>query len=121
MENLTMEIDWVPIIMFLTTGAVFILFFYFRFRTRRELQQTLRAAIDKGAELTPEVLDRLGEPTRPKNADLRRGLIALFVGIGFAVFAVVLGEEEATRPMLAVSAFPFLIGIAYLGLWKFRE
>ncbi len=116
-----MEIEWVPIVMFLSTGGVLALFFYFRFRTRREFQATLRAAIDKGAELTPEVLERLGEPARPKNADLRRGLISLCVGIGFAVFAIVLGEEDATRPLLAVSAFPFLIGIAYLGLWKFRE
>ncbi|MGB5211662.1 MAG: DUF6249 domain-containing protein [Gammaproteobacteria bacterium] len=121
MDNAAMEEVWVPIIMFLTMGAIFILFFYFRFRTRREFQQTLRIALDKGAELTPDVLDRLGEPARPKTADLRRGLFGLFIGIAFAVFGLVLGEEDAIRPLLAVGAFPFLVGIAYLGLWKFRE
>lgn len=115
-----MEIEWVPIVMFASFGVVLSLFFFFRFRIRKEVQHTLRVAIEQGQELTPEVLDRLGESTSGV-ADLRRGVLSMAVGIGVAAFGIFLGEEDALRPMLAISAFPFLVGLAYLGLWKFRE
>jgi hypothetical protein len=107
-----MEIEWVPIVMFLSVAIVLGL--------RREIQRTLRTAIEQGQELTPEVLDRLGESTAGV-ADFRRGVLSMAVGVGVAAFGVFLGEEDALRPMLAISAFPFLVGLAYLGLWKFRE
>jgi len=116
-----MNIDLNSIAFFLAFIVVAFLFFYFRFRTRQVYQDTLRAALDKGLELTPEMIESLGEKKPPKNADLRRGIIGLGIGIGFAVFGLTLGEEDAVRPLLAVSAFPFVIGLAYLGLWKFRE
>ncbi len=81
----------------------------------------MRQAIDKGHELTHDLLERLGEPSKPGSSDLRRGIIGLTIGAGIAVFGVVLGEEDAVRPLLAISAFPFLVGIAYLGLWKFSD
>lgn len=115
-----MEIEWVPIVMFLSVALIFSLFFFFRFRTRKEIQRTLRAAIEQGQELTPDILDRLGE-TRSGIADLRRGAISVALGIAILAFGVLLGEEDALGPLLAISAFPFLIGLAYLGLWKFRE
>lgn len=121
MDPPLMNIEWVPIVMFISLALVAVLFFYFRFRTRREMQQTVRAALDKGAELSPELLQQLGEPQRPKNADMRRGIIGVFLGIAFGAFGVLLGEEDAVRPMLAIGAFPLLVGVAYLGLWKFRE
>lgn len=115
-----MDINWVPIVMFVSFALVLSLFFFFRFKIRKEIQHTLRAAIEQGQELTPEVLDRLGQaPARV--ADLRRGILSIAVGLGVASFGVFLGEEDALRPMLAISAFPFLVGLAYLGLWKFRE
>lgn len=116
-----MDIDLVPITMFAATALVFCLFFYFRFRSRREVQQTLRSAIEKGHELTPELLEQLGEARPGRTADLRRGVIAVGIGLGFAAFGLVLGEEDAVQPLVAVGTFPFLVGLAYLGLWKFRE
>ena len=116
-----MDIELVPITFFLVIALIAVMFFYFRFRARREFQQTLRAAIDKGVELTPDMLDRLGNPKAPEKADLRRGVIALAIGVGFAAFGLLLGESDAIGPFLALGAFPFLIGLAYLGLWKFRE
>ena len=115
-----MDVQWVPIVMFSSFAAVLGLFFFFRFRSGREIQRTLRAAIEQGQELTPEVLDRLGQ-TRSAVTDLRRGILSIAIGLGVAAFGVFLGEEDALRPMLAISAFPFLVGFAYLGLWKFRE
>lgn len=111
---------FIPIAFFIATVLVVWIVILFRYRGRRDVQATYRAAIERGQELTPELLERLGE-RQPKNRDLRRGVVLLGTGLAFAIFGVVLGEEDAIRPMLAVGAFPFLIGAAYLGLWKFGE
>ncbi|MDH3589132.1 MAG: DUF6249 domain-containing protein [Gammaproteobacteria bacterium] len=112
---------WIPIVLFAATALVLWAFFYYRYRSRSDLQATVRQAIEKGHELSPELLARLGEPNDPKTADLRRGIVAVAVGMGFAVFGVVLGEQDAIRPLIAVGTFPFLVGVAYLGLWLFTK
>ena len=109
----------IPISMFLALAVVISLFFMFRYRARRDLQDTLRTAIDKGQELTPEIIEQLGTPPASPDRDLRRALIALGVAGGFALFAVVLGEEDAVRPLLAVSCFPLVVGIAFLLMYRF--
>jgi hypothetical protein len=121
MEPVIANVEWVPITLFLCLAVVVVLFLYFRYRSRREAQQTVRAALEKGVQLTPELLQQLGEPQRPRNSDLRRGVIAMSLGIGFAAFGLLVGEEDAVRPFLAIGAFPFVVGVAYLGLWKVRE
>ena len=110
----------IPSVFFLAIVAVVWLVMVFRYRASKEVQATYRAAIERGQELTPELLDRLGA-AQPKNRDLRRGIVLVAVGLGFAAFGLVLGEEDATRPMVAIGAFPFLVGAAYLGLWRFNR
>ena len=116
-----MEISeiWIPIVMFIATGAVLSFWLYFRFRSRREVQQTVRTAIEKGQELSPDLLDRLGQPRASGNIDLRRGVIAIAIGLGLAVIGFAVGHEQAVRPLVAAGALPFLVGVAYLALWRF--
>lgn len=111
----------VPSIMFISAAVVLGLFFMYRYRTRTELQRTVRAALDKGQELTPEIIERLGQKRQTSQEDLRRALIWLAVGLGFVAFGLLLDEEEAVRPLIAVGSFPLLIGIAYLIMSRFGE
>ena len=97
------------------------LFFWFRLRARRDMQDTIRVALDKGHELSPELIDRLGHPKAPKDRDFRLGIIWLAVAIGIAMFSFAVPEEEATQPLLGIAAFPCVIGIAYLILNKFAK
>ena len=108
----------VPMSLFFSVAIIVGLFVYFRYRARSETQKTLREAIERGQEMTPEFIKLLGDPPRQPNADLRRGIVALAIGAAFALFGVLLGEEDAIRPMLAVASFPCVIGLAYLALWK---
>ena len=96
-------------------------FFWLRFRSRREMQETIRAALDKGQELSPELIDRLGEPKKPKDRDFRLGIIWVAVAAAFAIFAFAVPEEDAFRPLLGIASFPFVIGVAYLILNKFAR
>ena len=118
---------FVPIVMFIAIAVVACVGLYMRHRTSQAVQETVRTAIEKGQELTPEILERLGQqapkrrPADLKLADLRRGVILISVGLGIAAFGTLVGEDHATRPLLAIGALPFMIGVAYLGLWKFGK
>lgn len=109
-----MQEEWIPIVMLISVAAVFIVWFYLKFRSRLETQQTFRLALEKGSELSPEFIKQLAEPEPSKDRDLRRGLIWVALGVAMATFGLTLGEPDATQPLLASSAFPGSIGIAYL-------
>jgi hypothetical protein len=109
--------DLIPITLFLMIGVVLCMFFYFRHRTRQEMQQTVRAAIERGQELSPEVLEALiGDPGGSR--DLRRALIWIAVALGFAGFGW--GVDEVA--LYGIGAFPLFVGLAYLVLfWVSRR
>ena len=56
------NVEWVPIIMFMSIAFVIAMMQLFRYRARRDMQETIQKAIDKGHELTPELIDRLCDP-----------------------------------------------------------
>ena len=113
--------EMIPIVMFVSIAVVFIALFWFRYRSRSEMQQTVRNALDKGVELSPELIDRLGAPKPNKHKDLRLGAIWMSLAVGLILIAFVnpASEPEAFRGILAGAAFPFSIGSAYLLLWHF--
>ena len=117
------DVDWVPIVMFIGLTVVFSLVVWFRFRTRREMQATLRTAIDKGQEITPEIAERLGSPKPPPNRDLRFAFIWLAIALSLAIFGLLFphGGRDMLFIMLGSAAFPFCIGVAYYLMWRFTE
>ncbi len=116
-----MHDNFIPITMFIGLTIVVSLFFWFRYGARHDIQETIRAALDKGMELSPEVIDRLGHPQAPKNRDLRLALIWLALGIALVLCGFALGQPDALRGILAGAAFPFCLGVAYLIMWRFTE
>ena len=108
----------IPFGFFLLLGIIGWGFFSFRHKGRAELQQTIRQALDKGQELSPELVDRISEPKAEPTRDLRRGLIWAGLAIGTALFGIALPEEEATRVFLGVAAWPLMIGIAYIIMYN---
>ena len=113
--------EWIGFTSVVVPGVLLAVFFWFRYKSRMQMQDTIRHAMDKGQELSPELIDRLGHPKAPKDKDLRLGVIWLAIAIGFAMLAFGIPEEEATGVILSVAAFPAAIGIAYLILHKFAR
>jgi len=102
-------------------------------RDRREVQQTVRAAIEKGQPLPPEVIDSLSkEATRnlpSRSRDLRQGVIWLAVGVGLAAFGLISemswGSDGWEGPnfggIVGIAAIPATIGVAFIVLSFFNK
>jgi hypothetical protein len=105
----------------LILAAVIFVGLYFRYRARVDAQVTIRAALEKGQPLSPELLERLMLPiasnANRRNVDLRRGVILVAVGVGIGVIGV--AAAPTLKEALAFAVLPFVIGLAYIALWKF--
>lgn len=112
---------------------------YLRSRDRDKLHETLRIAYEKGQPVPPELVEALvNEPKvqqRPgrnsPDRDLRRGIVMVFIGLGFAAaaYALYLGISVFSETgawitgecVAATGAIPGFIGLAYLLLWLARR
>lgn len=109
---------------------------YFKSRERRELQATVRAAIDKGQPLPPEVIEAMGkEATRnvsSRTRDIRRGIIWLAVGVGLAAFGFIGemgwsndswgdGPAHIGNGLFGLACIPTTIGLAFIVLSFFNK
>jgi len=120
-----MDEVWIPIIMFLVIGAICIVPVYLKSRERIEMQSTLRAAIDKGQPVPPEVIEALTRNVKvaPTSlSDIRVGVIWLAVGIGLAAFSyfVDFGDHDFHSPGVGIACIPAVIGVAYIVLSFFN-
>jgi hypothetical protein len=112
---------FVPIAFFAMIAAIVIVPGWLKSQERTRLHETLKASIDKGQPIPPEVIEaitndvKIKRPPSPER-DLRVGIIWLGVGIGFAALGLALGfdEPDATYPLLGVGAFPGFIGLAFI-------
>lgn len=102
---------------------------YFRSQERQKMAELMRAAIERGQPLPPEVVDAMSTNVRaeagripmPTSAsrDLRTGLIWLGVAVGLASMGLALSFEspDAFYPLLGCAAFPAFIGVAFVIMW----
>ena len=110
---------WIPVVMFIGLSVVLSLWVWFRYRAKQDSQMTIRTAIEKGQELSPEMIENLANPRVSPQRDLRRGVIGVLIAISIALFGVILGEEDAVRPLLGIAVFPLLIGVAFLLMHRY--
>src|ERR1700744_6393454 len=80
---------------FTSLGVIIVGPRYLRPRERDKLHETLRLAYEKGQPVPPELVEALvrdaPEPRLPTpDGDFRRGLVLVFVGLGFAAAAYAL-------------------------------
>ena len=129
--------DFIPVIAILsvfgTITAIIVGPTYFKARERRDIQKTVRAAIDKGQPLPPEVIEALStEATKnipSRSRDIRRGIIWLAVGIGTIAFSLVKDfrsvnggwEDGVSNGLLGLACIPVTIGLAYIVLSFFNK
>ena len=115
--------EWIGFTAVVGLALVVCLFFWFRYKNRNDMQTTIRTALEKGQELSPEIIDRLGTPKPPKDKDLRVGLIWLALAVGLAVFGWAMpdDDDEVFQIFMGMAAFPISLGVAYLLMWRVSE
>jgi len=117
----------IPLAPFLMVVAIVAIPAGLKSRDRREMQATLRAAIEKGQPLPPEVIESISKenakPPATAARDLRTGviLVAVAVGIGILGYAVSFAEMDAYYPIVGVAAIPGMIGLAFIILSFFNK
>lgn len=118
-----MEEVFVPIAFFGGVIAITWLFSHYNYKKRLTAHETLRLTVEKGQEVSPEMVERMSYLSDPVKSDLRRAILLIAFGIAFVVLAFImpLDDDEALRGMLAVASVPVVLGIAYLGLWRFSH
>lgn len=110
-----MEDAVIAVTFFTGIFATLVILIVFRSKTKREQQETIRTAIEKGQEMTPELIAQIGSPPPPaRDRDLRRAAIAFAIGGGFIGLGFGVADADATRAMTGVASFPILIGVAFL-------
>lgn len=126
--------DMTPIlIVFIIFGSVVAIIIgpsYLKGRDRREMQLTVRHAVDKGQTLPPELIDAMTKdvqknlPSRTK--DIRRGVLSLATGVGIGAFGLVSDlagngwNGDVSTPLLGIACIPIAIGVAFIVLGLFN-
>lgn len=95
---------------FLLAGGIVFTVAYYRHARRRETEQTIRAAIEKGQQLDPALIEKLLEQPRRHGGQALKigGIILLFLAMGLAVLHFVVGGEalrEGPMPGAIVVGF----------------
>lgn len=92
-------------------------------QSRRELNETVRRAMESGQSLTPELINTLQKPTKPPEQDLRSGVILAALGLGLAsagIFYATSGEE-AGHGFFVAALIVGAIGVGQIAAWAIRR
>jgi hypothetical protein len=123
---------WAIFMVFGSITAIIVGPTYLKSREKRDMQQTVRHAIDKGQELPPELIDAMTKDVQRKlpssNRDIRQGIIWLATGIGIAAFSLVSsltgrnwGSDNVDGGLLGIACIPTVIGLAFIVLSFFNK
>lgn len=109
----------VPLGFFTMIAALVIVPRYLKSLERQKLQDTLRAAVERGQPIPSEVIEAMSLDAKPRPSperDLRVGIIWLGIGLGQAALALMVGmvETDAIYPLMGLAAFPTFIGLAFI-------
>ena len=119
--------EFIPIAFFIMIGAIVLVPAWLKSKERKEMQATLRASIEKGQALPPEIVEALSKennkPPATAARDLRVGVILLAVSLGIALFGymVSFAEMDAFYPIAGSAAVPGMIGLAFIVLSFFNK
>lgn len=117
----------IPLAPFIMVVAIVAIPAWLKSRDRREMQATLRSAIEKGQPLPPEVIESITKdnvkPPATAARDLRTGVILLAVAIGIAImgYGVSFKDLDAFYVLSGLAAIPGMIGLAFIVLSFFNK
>ena len=115
---------FIPFIIFTVIAVIVWIVFFYGARQRREVQETIRVAIQSGQNIEPETIRALGVKPSSKGGDLRWGVVLLALALAVLTLAVTIPLDSGIRenvgavlwPLIGVAAFPGFVGLALVAL-----
>ena len=108
----------IPVVALTSFAAIIIAYFFYSHKHKIEVQNTIRTWLDKGDNITPDLLQKLGTYNSPRVTDLRRGLTLCALG---AAALLAGGAVDELRRGIAFGVFPLLLGAAFLAVWRLNR
>ena len=116
-----MSDELIPMVLFIVIGFITLGFFHFNAKNRQSIMDTVQKAIDRGGELTPELLTKLGAAVSPRARDMRRGIVFLALGVAGLLCSLFFTDTHFVSGIRAGSMFPLLLGAGFLLVWKLNR
>lgn len=113
-----MSAIWVPVVGTISGTIILVVYFILNSKNKADIQQTIRDALDKGSELTPELIEKMNISRSPKVADLRRGIVLIALAIATLLAGWMSGDFDVAGP---IGMFPLLLGAGFLTVWKINK
>jgi hypothetical protein len=114
----------VDIIIAIAIATVFVTFFMQVGRIMRvnAMHKTVREALSRDSDLTPDLLDRIERDKGTSFGDGRIGIVLVAIAAAIIVFGLIEGDANGIRETLEIAIFPLFVGGALLGrLWYLRR
>jgi Domain of unknown function (DUF6249) len=117
-----MEEILIPLALFAMVLGIVAVSVWGNVQNKKELNETVRRAIDAGHKLDADTISSLGKPVKTAAADLRGGLVLLFLGAGLIAAGlmasgVILGngwDDDAGIGFFVAASIVSAIGVGQL-------
>jgi hypothetical protein len=112
-----MEAD-IVISIALVSGVVLIFNQIGRILRARAMHKTIREALSRDSNLTPELLDRIEQEKNGGFGDTRMGLVLVALAAALFAYGLIQGDADDIRNLASIAVFPLFVGAALLGrIW----
>ena len=106
----------------LTAGFILVVSQLVRLLQSMMLHRTIREALSRDSNLTPELLDRIDRPKKSSGGDDRTGLLLIALGAAMIAFAFLQGSPDTIHNLTPASVFPIFVGAVLVGRhWYLRR
>ena len=109
----------IPLTVFASLAIILVAAFHFSYKKRQAVHDTIRVSIEKTGAVDGHLVESILRDNVGANADLRKGIILISVGVAFVILGYAVGEPDAMGPMMGVASFPGLIGLSYVAFHFF--
>ncbi len=82
---------------------------------KKELNETVRRAIDSGQKLDADTISSLGKPVRSSAQDLRGGIVLIFLAVGLVVGGLMASGAIGTGGWDSDAGIGFFVAAAIVG------
>lgn len=108
-------------VIILTLTVIILLHMSNRYKLKVKTHELLEKSIDKGIDVTPELIEKLHHDRSPRFKDFRRGIIMAAIGAAVFCFSLVIPEDDTAKVFRGLSLLPIFVGAGFLLVWKINK